>query len=62
MDILTEGLEGVANIADDLAVAGKNQKDHDKKLIKLMKRNNFQSNFAQQARINDFYIDDLLWL
>ena len=38
MDILTEGLEGVANIADDLAIAGKNQKDHDKKLIKLMKR------------------------
>ena len=38
MDVMTEELEGVANIADDVAVAGYNQKDHDQKLLKLMQR------------------------
>ena len=38
MDVVTEELEGVANIADDVAIAGADQEDHDKKLMKLMQR------------------------
>ena len=38
MDVMTEELEGVSNIADNVAVAGYNQKDHDQKLLKLMQR------------------------
>lgn len=38
MDQLTEGLEGIANIADDIAVAGKNHEDHDMKLHQLMQK------------------------
>ena len=38
MDMMTEGLEGVANIADDFGIAGKGQGDHDTKLLALMDR------------------------
>ena len=38
MDMITEGLEGIANIADDFGIAGMDQQDHDNKLIALMDR------------------------
>ena len=36
--MITEGLEGIANIADDFGIAGMDQQDHDNKLIALMDR------------------------
>ena len=38
MDMVTEGLKGVANIADDIGIAGTDQKDHDVNLIAFMDR------------------------
>ena len=38
MDQILEGLEGVASIADDVAVYGKDNEDHDKNLHNLMIR------------------------
>ena len=38
MDMVVEGLEGVANIADDVGIAGANNEDHNNKLIKFMDR------------------------
>ena len=38
MDMVTEGLTGVANIADDIGVAGINDEDHDQKLRNFMDR------------------------
>ena len=38
MDQILEGLDGVAIIADDVAVFGQNEEDHDKNLHNLMAR------------------------
>ena len=38
MDKILEGLDGVVSIADDIAVVGKNEEEHDKHLHALMKR------------------------
>uniref|UniRef100_A0A8C7WXQ6 Gypsy retrotransposon integrase-like protein 1 n=1 Tax=Oryzias sinensis TaxID=183150 RepID=A0A8C7WXQ6_9TELE len=38
MDQILEGLQGVVSIADDIAVYGKNEEEHDKNLINLMER------------------------
>ena len=38
MDMIVEGLEGVANIADDVGIAGTDDKDHNNKLIQFMNR------------------------
>ena len=38
MDMFTEGLKGVANIADNIGIAGTDKKDHDVNLIAFMDR------------------------
>lgn len=38
MDQILEGLDGVVSIADDIAVCGKNEEEHDRNLVNLMER------------------------